>query len=198
MKPSERQMLIGPTSTRVFAGVRGVVQSFHCRTLTSPASHGALRFILSLRATGEGHISPSPSARHRERAASDPPTPPVPFVTEPSACPTCLRQAALCPKLEERAQKIFAGASGPASRGFHAERAKVCWRRATAAPPTPRRPSGAATVAGRIKLRGASPRQPVSQRPLPPRPVRATASKTRFVRFQKTTAVYLLRDLHRV
>ena len=49
---------------------------------------GALRFILSLRATGEGHISSitfrtgTVSAQHRITL-----TPPVPFVTEPERVP---------------------------------------------------------------------------------------------------------------
>jgi hypothetical protein len=54
----------------------------------SGLSKGALRFILSLRATGEGHISSitfrmgTVSAQHRITLA-----PPVPFVTEPERVP---------------------------------------------------------------------------------------------------------------
>ena len=54
----------------------------------SGLSKGALRFILSLRATGEGHISSitfrmgTASAQHRITL-----TPPVPFVTEPERVP---------------------------------------------------------------------------------------------------------------
>lgn len=54
----------------------------------SDLPHGALRFIMSLRATGEGHISSitfrmgTVSAQHRITLA-----PPVPFVTEPERVP---------------------------------------------------------------------------------------------------------------
>ena len=57
---------------------------------------GALRFVLSLRATGEGHISSITfregivSARHRIAL-----TPPVPFVTEPERLPTPAYEKAL-------------------------------------------------------------------------------------------------------
>ena len=64
---------------------------------------GALRFILSLRATGEGHISSitfrtgTVSAQHRITL-----TPPVPFVTEPERVPNAAYVKGLfAHKLEE-------------------------------------------------------------------------------------------------
>ena len=64
---------------------------------------GALRFILSLRATGEGHISSitfrtgTVSAQHRITL-----TPPVPLVTEPARVPNAAYEKALfCRKLQE-------------------------------------------------------------------------------------------------
>jgi predicted GH43/DUF377 family glycosyl hydrolase len=64
---------------------------------------GALRFILSLRATGEGHISSIAfrvgvlSAQHRITLS-----PPVPFVTEPKRVPNALYEKALfARKLQE-------------------------------------------------------------------------------------------------
>jgi predicted GH43/DUF377 family glycosyl hydrolase len=86
----ERQMLIGayftheysPESTALFN------PSIVPHPNQSGLPKGSLRFILSLRATGEGHISSitfrggTVSAQHRITL-----TPPVPFVTEPERVP---------------------------------------------------------------------------------------------------------------
>ncbi len=82
----ERQMLIGAYFTHEYSPESAAL--FNPSIVPHPDQSGlpkgALRFILSLRATGEGHISSitfrtgSVSAQHRITL-----TPPVPFMTEP-------------------------------------------------------------------------------------------------------------------
>jgi predicted GH43/DUF377 family glycosyl hydrolase len=90
-RPSlERQMLIGAYFTNEYSPESAAL--FNPSIVPHPdqsgLSKGALRFILSLRATGEGHISSitfrigTVSAQHRITL-----TPPVPFVTEPERVP---------------------------------------------------------------------------------------------------------------
>ena len=86
----ERQALIGAHFTHEYSPES--VALFNPSIVPHPdqsgLSKGALRFILSLRATGEGHISSitfrmgTASAHHRITL-----TPPVPFVTEPERVP---------------------------------------------------------------------------------------------------------------
>jgi predicted GH43/DUF377 family glycosyl hydrolase len=86
----ERQMLIGAHFTHEYSPESAAL--FNPSIVPHPdqsgASRGALRFILSLRATGEGHISSitfrsgAVSAQHRITL-----TPPVPFVAEPERVP---------------------------------------------------------------------------------------------------------------
>ena len=88
--PSERQMLIGAYFTHEYSPESAAL--FNPSIVPHPdqsgVPKGALRFILSLRATGEGHISSitfrmgTVSAQHRITL-----TPPVPFVTEPERVP---------------------------------------------------------------------------------------------------------------
>ena len=74
---------------------------------------GALRFILSLRATGEGHISSitfrtgTVSAQHRITL-----TPPVPFVTEPERVPNAAYEKGSLPANSRKpaCKMIFASA----------------------------------------------------------------------------------------
>ena len=101
----ERQALIGAYFTHEY--------SFESAALFNPSivphpdqtglPMGALRFILSLRATGEGHIS---SITFREGAVSEQQritlTQPVPFVTEPERVPNALYEKPLfARKLQE-------------------------------------------------------------------------------------------------
>jgi predicted GH43/DUF377 family glycosyl hydrolase len=86
----ERQMLIGAYFTHEYSPESAAL--FNPSIVPHPdqsgAARGALRFILSLRATGEGHISSitfrtgTISAQHRITL-----TPPVPFATEPDRVP---------------------------------------------------------------------------------------------------------------
>ena len=86
----ERQALIGAHFTHEYSPESAAL--FNPSIVPHPDQtglpKGALRFILSLRATGEGHISSITfrtgivSARHRITL-----TPPVPFVTEPERVP---------------------------------------------------------------------------------------------------------------
>ena len=86
----ERQMLIGAHFTHEYSPESAAL--FNPSIVPHPDQSGlpkgALRFILSLRATGEGHISSitfrmgTVSAHHRITL-----TPPVPFVTEPDRVP---------------------------------------------------------------------------------------------------------------
>ena len=86
----EREMLIGAYFTHEYSPESAAL--FNPSIVPDPdqtgAPKGALRFILSLRATGEGHISSitfrmgTVSAHHRITL-----TPPVPFVTEPERVP---------------------------------------------------------------------------------------------------------------
>ncbi len=86
----ERQMLIGVYFTHEYSPESAAL--FNPSIVPHPDQSGlpkgALRFILSLRATGEGHISSitfrmgTVSAHHRITL-----TPPVPFVTEPERVP---------------------------------------------------------------------------------------------------------------
>jgi predicted GH43/DUF377 family glycosyl hydrolase len=87
---SERQALIGAHFTHEYSPESAAL--FNPSIVPHPDQSGlpkgALRFILSLRATGEGHISSitfrmgTASAQHRITLA-----PPVPFVTEPERVP---------------------------------------------------------------------------------------------------------------
>src|SRR6185503_2930674 len=86
----ERQKLIGAYFTHEYSPESAAL--FNPSIVPHPdqsgVPKGALRFILSLRATGEGHISSITfrtgvvSAQHRITL-----TPPVPFVTEPRRIP---------------------------------------------------------------------------------------------------------------
>ena len=86
----ERQMLMGAFFTHEYSPEAAAL--FNPSIVPHPdqtgAPKGGLRFILSLRTTGEGHISSvtfrsgSVSAQHRITL-----TPPVPFVTEPDRVP---------------------------------------------------------------------------------------------------------------
>jgi predicted GH43/DUF377 family glycosyl hydrolase len=87
---AERQLLVGAHFTHEYSPES--VALFNPSIVPHPDQtglpRGALRFILSLRATGEGHISSitfrtgTASAQHRITL-----TPPVPFVTEPERVP---------------------------------------------------------------------------------------------------------------
>ena len=87
---AERQALIGAHFTHEYSPESAAL--FNPSIVPHPdqsgLSRGALRFILSLRATGEGHISSitfrmgTASAQHRITLV-----PPVPFVTEPERVP---------------------------------------------------------------------------------------------------------------
>ena len=101
----ERQALIGSYFTHEYSPESAAL--FNPSIVLHPdqtgLSPGALRFILSLRATGEGHISSitfrmgTVSAQHRITL-----TPPVPFVTEPDRVPNAAYEKALfCRKLQE-------------------------------------------------------------------------------------------------
>lgn len=90
-RPSpDREMLIGAYFTNEYSPESAALfnPSIVLHPDQSGLSKGALRFILSLRATGEGHISSitfrmgTVSAHHRITL-----TPPVPFVTEPERVP---------------------------------------------------------------------------------------------------------------
>jgi len=101
----ERQALIGSYFTHEYSPESAAL--FNPSIVPHPdqtgLAPGALRFILSLRATGEGHISSinfrtgTVSAQHRITL-----TPPVPFVTEPERVPNAVYEKALfCRKLQE-------------------------------------------------------------------------------------------------
>jgi predicted GH43/DUF377 family glycosyl hydrolase len=101
----ERQMLIGAYFTHEYSPESAAL--FNPSIVPHPdqsgLQKGALRFILSLRATGEGHISSitfrtgTISAQHRITL-----TPPVPFVTEPERVPNVAYAKGLfAHKLEE-------------------------------------------------------------------------------------------------
>ena len=101
----ERQVLIGAYFTHEYSPESAAL--FNPSIVPHPDQSGlpkgALRFILSLRATGEGHISSitfrtgTVSAQHRITL-----TPPVPFVTEPERVPNAgLRQGLFARKLQE-------------------------------------------------------------------------------------------------
>ncbi|HEV7924566.1 MAG TPA: glycoside hydrolase family 130 protein [Verrucomicrobiae bacterium] len=87
---SERQMLIGAHFTNEYSPESAAL--FNPSIVPHPdqsgLARGALRFIMSLRATGEGHISSitfrtgTVSAQHRVTLV-----PPVPFATEPERVP---------------------------------------------------------------------------------------------------------------
>ena len=110
----ERQMLIGAYFTHEYSPESAAL--FNPSIVPHPDQSGlpkgALRFILSLRATGEGHISSitfrtgSGSAQQRITL-----TPPVPFVTEPERVPNAAYTKGLfAHKLEEAGvQNDFAG-----------------------------------------------------------------------------------------
>lgn len=102
---SERQMLIGAHFTHEYSPESAAL--FNPSIVPHPdqsgLAKGALRFILSLRATGEGHISSitfrtgTVSAQHRITL-----TPPVPFATEPERVPNAAYAKGLFTyKLEE-------------------------------------------------------------------------------------------------
>jgi predicted GH43/DUF377 family glycosyl hydrolase len=105
-RPSpERQMLIGAYFTHEYSPESAAL--FNPSIVPHPDQSGlpkgALRFILSLRATGEGHISSitfrtgTISAQHRITL-----TPPVPFATEPDRVPNAAYTKGLfAHKLEE-------------------------------------------------------------------------------------------------
>src|ERR1041385_4873801 len=86
----ERQALIGAYFTHEYSPEAAALfnPSIVPHSDQTDLPRGALRFILSLRATGEGHISSitfrtgTVSAQHRITI-----TPPVPFVTEPVRVP---------------------------------------------------------------------------------------------------------------
>ena len=101
----ERQALLGSYFTHEYSPESAAL--FNPSIVAHPDQDGkpkgALRFILSLRATGEGHISSITfragvvSAQHRITL-----TPPVPFVTEPDRVPNAIYAKALfARKLEE-------------------------------------------------------------------------------------------------
>ena len=101
----ERQALIGAYFTHEYSPESTAL--FNPSIVPHPDQagqpKGALRFILSLRATGEGHISSitfrtgTISAHHRITL-----TPPGPFVTEPERVPSAAYEKALfCRKLQE-------------------------------------------------------------------------------------------------
>jgi len=101
----ERQMLIGAYFTHEYSPESAAL--FNPSIVPHPDQsglpRGALRFILSLRATGEGHISSitfrtgTVSAQHRITL-----TPPVPFATEPERVPNAAYDKGLfAHKLEE-------------------------------------------------------------------------------------------------
>src|SRR5688572_7642768 len=106
VQPSpERQLLIGAYFTHEYSPESAAL--FNPSIVPHPDQSGlpkgALRFILSLRATGEGHISSITfrtgilSAHHRVTL-----TPPVPFVTEPERVPNAAYAKGLfAHKLEE-------------------------------------------------------------------------------------------------
>jgi predicted GH43/DUF377 family glycosyl hydrolase len=106
VQPSpERQMLIGAYFTHEYSPESAAL--FNPSIVPHPDQsglpRGALRFILSLRATGEGHISSITfrvgvvSAQHRITL-----TPPVPFVIEPERVPNAAYDKGLfANKLEE-------------------------------------------------------------------------------------------------
>ncbi|MBN1698438.1 MAG: glycoside hydrolase family 130 protein [Spirochaetales bacterium] len=95
---SERQALIGSYFSHEYSPESAAL--FNPSIVPHPEQTGlpagSLRFILSLRATGEGHISSITfrmgviSARHRITL-----TPPVPFVTEPEPVPNAVYEKAL-------------------------------------------------------------------------------------------------------
>lgn len=102
---AERQALIGAHFTHEYSPESAAL--FNPSIVPHPDQtglpKGALRFILSLRATGEGHISSITfrtgivSAQHRITL-----TPPVPFVTEPERVPNAAYEKALfAHKLQE-------------------------------------------------------------------------------------------------
>ncbi len=105
-RPSpERQMLIGAYFTNEYSPESAAL--FNPSIVPHPDQsglpRGALRFILSLRATGEGHISSitfrmgTVSAQHRITL-----TPPVPFAAEPERVPNAAYDKGLfAHKLEE-------------------------------------------------------------------------------------------------
>jgi predicted GH43/DUF377 family glycosyl hydrolase len=94
----ERQKLIGAYFTHEYSPESAAL--FNPSIVPHPdqsgVPRGALRFILSLRATGEGHISSITfragmvSAQHRITL-----TPPVPFVTEPAPVPNAAYEKGL-------------------------------------------------------------------------------------------------------
>jgi predicted GH43/DUF377 family glycosyl hydrolase len=101
----ERQALIGSCFTHEYSPESAAL--FNPSIVPHPDQtalpEGALRFILSLRATGEGHISSITfrtgivSAQHRITL-----TPPVPFVAEPTRVPDAVFEKALfARKLQE-------------------------------------------------------------------------------------------------
>jgi predicted GH43/DUF377 family glycosyl hydrolase len=101
----ERQALIGSYFTHEYSPESAAL--FNPSIVPHPDQtglpEGSLRFILSLRATGEGHISSitfrtgTVSAQNRITL-----TPPVPFVTEPERVPNAAYEKALfCRKLQE-------------------------------------------------------------------------------------------------
>lgn len=101
----ERQMLIGAYFTHEYSPESAALfnPSIVLHPDQSGLPKGALRFVLSLRATGEGHISSitfrtgTVSAQHRITL-----TPPVPFVTEPERVPNAAYAKGLfAHKLEE-------------------------------------------------------------------------------------------------
>ncbi|MGA9453330.1 MAG: glycoside hydrolase family 130 protein [Verrucomicrobiia bacterium] len=102
---TERQALIGAHFTHEYSPESAAL--FNPSIVPHPDQsglpRGALRFILSLRATGEGHISSitfrtgTASAQHRITL-----TPPVPFVIEPERVPNPAYEKKLfCRKLQE-------------------------------------------------------------------------------------------------
>jgi predicted GH43/DUF377 family glycosyl hydrolase len=103
--PPERQMLIGAYFTHEYSPESAALfnPSIVPHHDQSGLPKGALRFVLSLRATGEGHISSITfrvgvvSAQHRIIL-----TPPVPFVMEPERVPNAAYDKGLfAHKLEE-------------------------------------------------------------------------------------------------
>jgi hypothetical protein len=101
----ERQMLIGAYFTHEYSPESAAL--FNPSIVPDPdqsgVPKGALRFILSLRATGEGHISSITFRTGKVRAHNRiTMTPPVPFVTEPERVPNvAYTKGLLTHKLEE-------------------------------------------------------------------------------------------------
>ena len=198
---AKRQWLIGSYFTHEYSPESAAL--FNPSIVPHPDQSGlpkgALRFIMSLRATGEGHISSITfragfvSARHEITL-----TPPVPFATEPDRVPNAAYEKPLfARKLQELgiAEQVLPAGAGATQRFFHDERFAARAARGTPARgPRPDASDAAADRAARGILLLAesnyevrfSPDTEISQRVLFP----STASQSngiedaRFVRFQ--------------